>query len=71
MASPHVTGAAALYLSDHPGASPAAVAAALKAAGNLLWNAVGDRDKAKETLLNVDLLTGTTLGAGTRGTRLN
>ena len=45
MASPHVTGAAALYLSDHPGASPAAVAAALKAAGNLLWNAAGDPDK--------------------------
>jgi subtilisin len=67
MASPHVAGAAALYLSDHPGASPAAVAAALKAAGNLLWNAVGDRDKTKETLLNVDALIGTTLGGGTRG----
>ncbi|HEV8627219.1 MAG TPA: S8 family serine peptidase [Acidimicrobiia bacterium] len=69
MASPHVTGAAALYLSDHPGASPAAVAAALKAAGNLLWNAVGDRDKTKETLLNVDTLIGTTLGAGGREAR--
>jgi subtilisin len=69
MASPHVTGAAALYLSDHPGASPAAVASALKAAGNLLWNSVGDRDKRKETLLNVDGLTGTNLGAGERGAR--
>jgi subtilisin len=67
MASPHVTGAAALYLSDHRGASPAAVAAALKAAGNLLWNAVGDRDGTKETLLNVDVLTGTTLVGQTRG----
>jgi len=67
MASPHVTGAAALYLSDHPGASPAAVAAALKAAGNMLWNAVGDRDRTKETLLNVDALIGTTFGGGTGG----
>ncbi|MBP0449108.1 S8 family peptidase [Kitasatospora sp. RG8] len=31
MASPHVAGAAALYLSDHPGATPAQVAAALTA----------------------------------------
>jgi subtilisin len=69
MASPHVTGAAALYLSNHPGVSPAAVATALKAAGNLLWDAVGDRDRTKETLLNVDALTGTTLGAGGRGAR--
>ena len=69
MASPHVTGAAALYLSDHPGASPAAVASALKAAGNLVWNAVGDRDRTKEALLNVDALVGTTVGAGGRGAR--
>ena len=69
MASPHVTGAAALYLSDHPGASPAAVASALKAAGNLLWNPVGDRDKTKETLLNVDALIGTTVNTGARGAR--
>jgi subtilisin family serine protease len=69
MASPHVTGAAALYLSDHPGASPAAVASALKAAGNLLWNTAGDRDGTKETLLNVDALIGTTLGAGSREAR--
>ena len=68
MASPHVTGAAALYLSDHPGASPAAVAGALKAAGNFLWNAVGDQDQTKETLLNVDALIGSTIGAGARGT---
>ena len=69
MASPHVTGAAALYLSDHRGASPAAVASALKAAGNLVWNAVGDKDRTKEALLNVDALIGTTLGAGGRGAR--
>ncbi|HEU5450211.1 MAG TPA: S8 family serine peptidase, partial [Acidimicrobiia bacterium] len=65
MASPHVTGAAALYLSGNPGASPAAVASALKAAGNLVWNVVGDKDKAKETLLNVDALTGATIGMKT------
>jgi subtilisin len=33
MASPHVAGAAALYLSTHPGASPATVRDALKALG--------------------------------------
>src|SRR5206468_8693733 len=32
MATPHVTGAAALWLADHPDASPADVAAALTAA---------------------------------------
>jgi len=61
MASPHVAGAAALYLSDHHGASPVTVLSALKAAGNVLWNATGDPDKTKETLLNVDRLIGTTL----------
>jgi subtilisin family serine protease len=66
MAAPHVTGAAALYLSDHPGASPAVVAGALKAAGNLLWNATGDPDRAKETLLNVDSLIGSTVGSRRR-----
>ena len=69
MASPHVTGAAALYLSDHPGATPAVVAAALKAGGNLLWNATGDSDRAKETLLNVDSLVGTTLRGAARRAR--
>ena len=63
MASPHVAGAAALYLSDHPGTSPAAVLSALKVAGNLVWRATGDPDKTKETLLNVDRLIGATLRA--------
>lgn len=67
MASPHVAGAAALYLSDHPRSSPATVVNALRAAGNLLWNAVGDPDRTKETLLNVNSLIGTTLsGPGRR-----
>jgi len=52
MAAPHVTGAAALYKSTHPTARPAAVKAALQAAGNLNWT--GDRDTTKERLLNVD-----------------
>jgi subtilisin len=69
MASPHVTGAAALYVSGNPGASPAAVAGALKAAGNLMWSTVGDKDRTKETLLNVDALIGTTIGTGARGAR--
>jgi subtilisin family serine protease len=69
MASPHVAGAAALYLSDHPGATPAVVAGALKTAGNLLWNATGDPDRTKETLLNVDSLIGTTIGIGPRRAR--
>ena len=46
-----------------------AVAAALKAAGNLLWNAAADPDRAKETLLNADSLIGTTRGSGARGAR--
>jgi subtilisin family serine protease len=62
MATPHVTGAAALYRSDHPGASPAQVANALKSAGNLNWSTAGDPDRIQETLLNVDALVGTTLG---------
>jgi subtilisin family serine protease len=54
MATPHVTGAAALYLSTHAGASPAQVKTALQAAGNLNWNNADDPDAIKETLLNVD-----------------
>jgi subtilisin len=54
MASPHVAGAAALYKSAHPAATPAAVKTALQAAGNLNWNASDDPDGIKEQLLNVD-----------------
>jgi subtilisin family serine protease len=53
MASPHVAGAAALYKSTHPAATPAQVKAALQAAGNLNWNNADDRDSTKEKLLNV------------------
>ncbi|HKK13313.1 MAG TPA: S8 family serine peptidase, partial [Gammaproteobacteria bacterium] len=53
MAAPHVTGAAALYLSENPGTSPAGVKAALEAAGNYNWNASDDPDGIKEPLLDV------------------
>jgi hypothetical protein len=34
-----------------------------------VWNAAGDKDKVKETLLNVAKLIGTTSGAGGRDRR--
>lgn len=51
MASPHVAGAAALYLSSHPQATPAQVRTALREAGTTDW--VGDPDTTQEPLLNV------------------
>jgi subtilisin len=56
MASPHVAGAAALYKSNNPGATPAQVKTALQNAGNLNWNDADDPDPTKERLLNVDVL---------------
>ena len=53
MATPHVTGAAALYKSTHPTATPAQVKAALLAAGTADWNSATDRDAVHEPLLNV------------------
>jgi len=53
MASPHVTGAAALYIANHPGATPAQVKSALIAAGNYNWNNSDDGDALKEPLLDV------------------
>lgn len=53
MATPHVTGAAALYLSTHLTATPAQVKAALQSAGNLNWNNADDHDATKEKLLDV------------------
>jgi len=53
MASPHVTGAAALYLARHPAARPAAVRAALRAAGTARWSPARDPDGIHEPLLNV------------------
>lgn len=54
MASPHVAGAAALYLSNNPSASPAQVKTALQNASNLNWNDADDPDNTKEGLLDVD-----------------
>ena len=51
MASPHVAGAAALYLSTHRGASPATVRTALRTAGTSDW--AGDPDGTHEPLVNV------------------
>jgi subtilisin family serine protease len=54
MASPHVAGAAALYLSSNPNATPGQVKTALQNAGNLNWNDVDDLDNTKEKLVDVD-----------------
>ncbi|RMW39245.1 MAG: S8 family peptidase [Nitrosopumilus sp.] len=53
MASPHVAGAAALYLVANPGSSPADVRDALVSAGSLSWNNSEDPDTIKEPLLDV------------------
>jgi subtilisin len=53
MASPHVAGAAALYISIYPDATPEQVKAALQTAGSNHWNNVDDPDGIKEPLLNV------------------
>lgn len=42
MASPHVAGAAALYLESYPGTSPASVKSALISAGNTNWKNFDD-----------------------------
>jgi subtilisin len=53
MATPHVTGGAALYKATHPSASPATVRSALQAAGTLNWATATDPDGTHERLLNV------------------
>jgi len=53
MASPHVAGAAALYVANNPGTTPAQVKNALQGAGNLNWNNGDDPDGIKERLLDV------------------
>ena len=54
MASPHVAGAAALYKSSNPTATPVQVQAALLSAANGGWSNTDDRDQVKEPLLNID-----------------
>jgi len=53
MATPHVSGGAALYKSTHPGDTPAQVKSALQAAGTSNWNTATDPDSTHEPLLNV------------------
>jgi subtilisin family serine protease len=54
MASPHVAGAAALYIARNPSATPAQVRSALQGAGNLNWTWPSqDPDGIQERLLNV------------------
>lgn len=53
MASPHVAGAAALYLASNPGSSPAQVTSALQTAGNLDWNVATDPDAINEKLVQI------------------
>ncbi|HEY4752269.1 MAG TPA: S8 family serine peptidase [Candidatus Limnocylindrales bacterium] len=53
MAAPLVTGAAALWKSSRPLATPAEVKAALIAMGNYNWNVATDPDKVHEPLLDV------------------
>jgi subtilisin len=52
-AAPHVAGAAALWISKHPGSSPSQVRDALLAAGNGDWNDSEDPDGHKEPLVDV------------------
>jgi subtilisin family serine protease len=53
MATPHVSGAAALYKANNPGASPSQVKSSLQATGTTDWNNADDHDSTKEKLLNV------------------
>jgi subtilisin len=52
MATPHVAGAAALYMAHHPAASPQQVRSALVSAGSDNWNSSDDPDRTHEPLLN-------------------
>jgi subtilisin family serine protease len=52
-AAPHVAGAAALWISRHPDATPADVRNALLAAGNYDWDNSTDPDGIKEPLVDV------------------
>jgi subtilisin len=53
MATPHVTGAAALLKADRPGLTPAEVKEALQYLGNLNWKTSTDPDSYHEKLLDV------------------
>lgn len=53
MASPHVAGAAALYLASHPTDTPALVVSALQSTGNLEWKVSTDPDEIHEKLIHI------------------
>ncbi len=53
MATPHVTGAAALYLSANPLVAPSDVKTGLTQSGNYIWVATDDPDGVQEPLLDV------------------
>ena len=61
MAAPHATGAAALFIAAHPGASPAAVRNGLIQTGRLDWKVSTDRDPLHEP--RVDACRASGLGA--------
>jgi subtilisin family serine protease len=52
MASPHVAGAAALYLGSHPGSTPAQIEAGLDANNGI--NCVTDSKSSEDSMLHVD-----------------
>ena len=56
MATPHVTGAVALYKSTRPWATPNQVKDALQILGNLKWKTSTDPDRTHEKLLDVSRL---------------
>lgn len=56
MAAPHVAGAAAAYIDQNGGASPASIDSALKSTGGFDWT--GDKDGSKEPLVNIAALLG-------------
>lgn len=56
MAAPHVTGAAALWLSSRPGSTPAQAKAALQAAATLDWRTSTDPDGHPDRLLDTSRL---------------
>ena len=58
MATPHVAGAAALFLVAHPGHTPADVRSALRAAGPVRLANLHDRDSTIDPLLDVVLVRG-------------
>lgn len=53
MASPHVAGAAALYLASYPTDMPAQVVSAIQSTGNLDWNVSTDPDGNHEKLVHI------------------